>query len=125
MEAETSLETMLHLLEERLLQPYVRRSAQAVAELLADDFLEFGSSGRMFTKPQIIDSLQWESPTRVALREVQSRTLAPGVVLVTYRAVRQGESEKQVAYSLRSSIWRWREGRWQMIFHQGTPTKEE
>jgi hypothetical protein len=52
-------------------------------------------------------------------------TLAPGVVLVTYNAVRQDESEEQLAYSLRSSIWRLSEGRWQMIFHQGTPSKGE
>jgi hypothetical protein len=23
---------------------------------------------------------------------------------------------------LRSSIWQWIEGRWQMLFHQGTPS---
>ena len=38
----------LRTLEERLLQPDVRRSAQAVASLLADEFVEFGSSGRVF-----------------------------------------------------------------------------
>jgi hypothetical protein len=96
-----------------------------VAELLADDFLEFGSSGRIFTKPQIIESLQHEAPIRVVLREFRTVALAPGVVLVTYRAVRQGGSEEQVAYSLRSSIWRRSEGRWQLMFHQGTLSKGE
>jgi hypothetical protein len=125
MEAETLQETMLRHLEERLLQPDVRRSAQAVAVLLANDFIEFGSSGRMFTKPQIIESLQQESPMGVALSDFHAKALAPGVVLVTYRAVRHGGSEEQGAYSLRSSIWRWSEGRWQMMFHQGTPSKGE
>ena len=125
MEAETSQDTMLRQLEERLLQPDVRRSAQDMAELLADDFLEVGSSGRIFTKPQIIESLQQESPIRVVLREFRALTLAPGVVLVTYRAVRHGGLEEQLAHSLRSSIWRRSEGRWQMIFHQGTPSKGE
>jgi hypothetical protein len=37
--------------------------------------------------------------------------------------VRQGVSEEQVMYSLRSSIWRRSEGRWQMIFHQGTSSQ--
>jgi len=123
MEADTAQEIILRQLEERLLQPEVRRSAQDVAELLADEFIEFGSSGRQFTKPQIIESLQQELPTRLALREFRARPLAPGVVLVTYRAVRQSVSEEQVMYSLRSSIWRRSEGRWQMIFHQGTPSQ--
>ena len=125
MEAENSQIVIIRQLEERLLQPHVRQAAGDVAELLADDFMEFGSSGRIFTKPQIIESLQQESPTRLALREFRARTLAPGVVLVTYRAVRQGESEEKLAYSLRSSIWRWSEGRWQMMFHQGTPSQGE
>src|SRR5262245_39136188 len=125
MEAKESQTAMLRQLEERLLQPNVRRSARDVAELLADEFMEFGSSGRIFTKQQLLDSLQQESPTRRTLREFRTRTLAPGVVLVTYRAMRQDESEGQVAYSLRSSIWCWREGHWQMIFHQGTPAKGE
>ena|SRR5262249_42324488 len=124
MEAETLQETMVRQLEERLLQPDVRRSAQAVAELLADEFIEFGSSGHVFTKQQIIASLQQESPTQLTLEEFRATALAQGVVLVTYRSVRHG-AEGRRAYSLRSSIWRWNEGRWQMIFHQGTPTKGE
>lgn len=125
MEAKHSLEAILHQLEERLLQPHVRKSAQAVAELLADEFFEFGSSGRMFTKQQIIDSLQQESPTQFTLSEFRTTKLAQDAVLMTYRTVRHGGSEKQRASSLRSSIWRWREGRWQMLFHQGTPSKGE
>jgi hypothetical protein len=125
MEAECSQEAMLRQLEECLLQPDVRRSGQAVAELLADDFIEFGSSGHIFTKQQIVESLRHESPTRFEITEFQATALASGVVLVTYRAVRHGTPEEQMAYSLRSSIWRLSEGRWQMIFHQGTPSKVE
>lgn len=36
---------MLRRLEHRLLQPQVRKSATALQELLADEFVEFGSSG--------------------------------------------------------------------------------
>jgi hypothetical protein len=58
MEAETAQDTMLRQLEERLLQPDVRRSAQDVAALLADDFFEFGSSEWILTRPQIVENLQ-------------------------------------------------------------------
>jgi len=125
MEAENSQEALLRQLEERLLQPDVRRSATDVAELLADEFIEFGSSGRIFTKQQIIEILRQETPTQLTLKEFRATTLAQGVVLVTYRAIRHGVSEGQAVYLLRSSIWKRREEQWQMIFHQGTLSKVE
>ena len=56
MEVKYSQEKLFRRLEERLLQPEVRQSAEAVADLLADDFIEFGSSGQVFNKQQIISS---------------------------------------------------------------------
>jgi len=35
-------------LEQSLLRPKIRRSPAAVTALLADDFVEFGSSGRVY-----------------------------------------------------------------------------
>ncbi|WP_442949931.1 DUF4440 domain-containing protein [Nostoc sp.] len=43
-------------MEERLLQPDVRKSAKDIIDLLADEFIEFVSSGRVFNKQQIIES---------------------------------------------------------------------
>ena len=73
----------LRELEERLLQPDVRRSPRAVADLLADEFVEFGSSGRVFDEPQIIAALRDEPPIHRSLSEFKSTVLAPDVVLVT------------------------------------------
>ena len=108
-------------LEEELLKPEVRRSPLRVGRLLAEEFIEFGSSGRVYDKRQIIESLQQETPdptTRLSLVEFAARRLAPEVVLLTYRTVRDGGPESR----LRSSIWRFLEDRWQMVFHQGTPS---
>jgi hypothetical protein len=46
--------------------------------------------------------------------------LAPEVALVTYRSqkTRPGGTTQRAN---RSSIWKKMDGRWQMIFHQGTP----
>ena len=67
----------LRTLEERLLQPDVRRSAQAVASLLADEFVEFGSSGRVFDKTQIITALRDEPPIERVLSDfAEHRTRA-------------------------------------------------
>ncbi len=115
-------EEFFRRLEERLLQPFVRKSAKEIAELLADDFIEFGSSGRIFNRQQISDALQQESALQISLTDFSARILANDVVLVNYRAIRHGVAENPKASSLRSSIWKLIEGRWQIVFHQGTPT---
>jgi hypothetical protein len=60
MQPDPSLKNHLRQLEERLLQPNVRKSAEEVSELLANQFIEFGSSGRIFDKRHIIAGLQME-----------------------------------------------------------------
>lgn len=115
-------EQFFRRLEERLLQPFVRKSAKEIADMLADDFIEFGSSGGIFNKQQIIDALQQESALQISLTDFSARILAADVVLVNYRAIRHGVAENWKVPSLRSSIWKLIEGRWQIVFHQGTPT---
>jgi hypothetical protein len=114
---------VLRGLEEALIDPEVRRSAESVGRLLADDFIEFGSSGRVYDKARIIEALQQEVPDpamRVVVTDLSARQLAPGVMLVTYRTHQSGRNAPP-GYKLRSSIWTLLDGRWQMVFHQGTP----
>ncbi|MBZ5649915.1 MAG: nuclear transport factor 2 family protein [Acidobacteriia bacterium] len=61
-EASDSIAQQLRKLEEDLLQPSMRRSLDTVASLLTDDFCEFGSSGRIFRKEEIIAALRTEPP---------------------------------------------------------------
>src|SRR5262245_24628897 len=101
-------------LEEALLKPEVRRSADQVGRLLADDFIEFGSSGRVFDKAQVIEGLKQEAPDPamgIVLTDFSARQLAPGVILVTYRTHMSGP-DAPPGYKLRSSIWTLLEGRW-------------
>lgn len=111
-------------LEERLLQPEVRRDRAEVASLLAEEFVEFGSSGRTFDREQILDLLENEPAARIAMLEGVQQMLAPGVALVTYRSVRPGAPVEPGRIALRSSLWVHRDGRWQVIFHQGTRVTE-
>ena len=113
---------VLRRLERQLLQPRVRRSAGILNDVLADGFVEFGSSGRVLTKAQIIAALRAEPPVRRSLRAFRAVRLAPGVVLATYRVVRGGAGKARLQ-SLRSSIWKWTDGQWRMVFHQGTVVK--
>ena len=121
----------LRALEEALLTPALRRDPRRLATLLADDFREFGSSGRIWTKAETLEGLLTETPIQLQLKDFEAKPLAPEAVLVTYRVQRETlaatpvpeglEDVARPAPSLRSSLWVQREGRWQMLFHQGTP----
>lgn len=121
--ADLFLEQYLWQLEMQLLQPEARKSAVNIAALLVNDFLEIGSSGRMFNKKQIIEELQSESSGCHSLVDFKVTVLAQDVTLATYRAIRHGASGEQAVYSLHSSIWKLIDDRWQMVFHQGTLSK--
>ncbi|MEH2061715.1 MAG: DUF4440 domain-containing protein [Nostoc sp.] len=126
MKADYLEESLFREFEERLLQPNLRKSAKDIMDLLADEFIEFGSSGRVFDKQQIIKSLQnepMEALTQRSITEFKTLILATGVVLVTYRIVKHISGEEPV-HSLRSSIWKLNNAQWKMIFHQGTLVKE-
>ena len=124
MNIERSLTEHLRQLEELLTQPDIRRSSQELNQLLADDFREFGGSGRVFDKQQIIDALKTQPPCQVWLEEFQATSLAPDVVLVTYRGNGRFANSEKIAHSLRSSIWKNHNGHWKVVFHQGTPSGE-
>ena len=114
-----SRELVNHLrsLETRLLDPKVRRSSDQLEDLLAADFVEFGSSGRVYDKPRVVEALRqdpgFDGPRTIS--DFSARLLSNSIVLVTYRIKESG--------TLRSSIWRRDGDRWRMVFHQGTPSK--
>jgi hypothetical protein len=77
-------------LEERLLDPAVRRDPEQLSTLLEDDFVEFGGSGRTFDKSQVLEYLRDELPQEEALiRNFVAKPLSSTVFLVTYRATRR------------------------------------
>ena len=114
----------LRTLEEQLLSAEGRASRQTVDALLADEFLEFGSSGSASSKQETIDGLAEESTDGHRYRRSTSnwavRDLAEGVALVTYRVTRDDLTEGSSVTSLRSSIWKRIDNGWRLVFHQGT-----
>ncbi len=110
----------LRELEASLLTNVVRKDRARVGELLAEEFREFGRSGTVYTKAEILAFLQEEKEVFVTMKEFACEIVAEGVALVTYRSER-AESSGETLAALRSSLWVWRGGRWKMVFHQGTP----
>ena len=68
MESPLSLQEHIRDLEERLLRQEVRRSREALDELLADEFVEFASDGVAYDKTHVIAALQAERLINVQLQ---------------------------------------------------------
>ena len=120
MEPTCALRDHIRELEERLLQPDARRSRPDLDRMLASEFVEFASDGTAYDRERVIEALQHETPFRRGLTDFQVTVIAENVLLATYRASRQSGESGEVVESLRSSIWKLRDDRWQLVFHQGT-----
>jgi hypothetical protein len=110
----------LRACEEALLDPALRRDRTRVAELLAEDFREFGSSGRVWSREQVLDLLASEDSQAPAMEDFRCEWAGKGVALVTYRTARIDPQTGHSATVLRSSIWIEESGAWRVRFHQGT-----
>jgi glyoxylase I family protein len=111
-----ALEAELHRLESALARrdpDLLDGDAAALSELIADDFLEFGASGRTCAAADVRAALATEPPRDVPMEDFAVTRLAAGAALVTYRS-------RDPRHARRSSIWVRRGGRWVMRFHQGT-----
>ena len=107
-------------LEQLLVQPATRLSAEMLNRHLADDFYEIAATGRCFGKADVLERLPTETPPIITQQDFDSRDLADGLAQLTYRATIQRAENESPSYSVRSSIWRFDGEKWQMIFHQGT-----
>jgi hypothetical protein len=115
------LAEMIEQLEKELLQPEVRRSPDKLDRLLADDFLEFGASGKSYTKQDVLRLLPQSDGTEYQATGFEARQIGSDVVLLTYRTAVRDRHTGRTTWTLRSSLWRRRDDGWQLVFHQGTP----
>lgn len=106
------IEDEIQELERSLMTTEVRSSAERLDPLLSQDFMEFGSSGRVYTKEQSISIAMTNARIQTSLLDFRATIIASDVVFTTYRA----------AGSLRSSLWRSETDGCRMFFHQGTPS---
>lgn len=109
----------LRALEESCWRQEVRFSRETMDGLLAEKYLEFGASGRVYNKQETLDMPPVEIGARLPLENFSIRVLASSVMLVTYRSIQSFPDGGQKR-ALRSSIWTRTNRGWQIVFHQGT-----
>jgi len=112
----------LRSLEIKLHQFSTRSNYAALDALLHSDFLEFGMSGKRYTKAEVLNALPLEQHSDIWSDNYELRVLGPGLALLTYISASLVSDGSYNNYALRTSIWQLNEYGWQMRFHQGTPT---
>ena len=85
MSASSDLAAQIRRLAEQLLDPKVRSDRAALERLLAAEFVEFGSSGRVFDRAAVIAALADESGIAIALHEFRATALSPEYCSATER----------------------------------------
>ncbi|WP_411375604.1 RNase H family protein [Arthrobacter sp. MPF02] len=108
-------EALVEELERELLGPLVRGDIGRTAVLLHPDFLEIGSSGRVWTRDAMMMALEEDPGERTDIEILGADRIGTGAVLLTYR------SFTRAGTVLRSSLWVLDDDRWRLRFHQGTP----
>ena len=105
----------LNKLELEVLSPQARGDPTRMDGLFRDDFIEFGSSGRVNEKRMLIKMIAHEDSAKVLVRDFSVRQLGADTALVTFRSVGQSGQGAR-----RSPVWV-KEGKtWRMAFHYGT-----
>jgi len=87
-DSEANLEELLLKLEQRLMDPVFLKDRSRVSALLAEDFREFGSSGRVWSRDEILNSSE---PLQAAplVDDFSVKTIVPKLVQVTYRTLKR------------------------------------
>jgi hypothetical protein len=86
--------------------------------ILAPDFIEFGRSGRIYSREEALAVPRQNIDARLPLESFAVHPIDRDVFLVTYVSE---VTYAEVAMGNRSSLWSRTDAGWQLRFHQGTP----
>lgn len=112
------MDKTIYELEMSLLTPAAKQSQIQLNDFLADNFLEFGSSGNIYNKADQLARLPFQEQNNFFVESFTTIELSPQVILATYKITINSKK------SLRSSLWKFNGKNWQVVFHQGTNTSD-
>jgi hypothetical protein len=114
-------EDQLRALEESLWRPKTRFDRAHMESVLAERFIEFGRSGRIYDRDTILAGDMYEFEAALPLPRFAIRWLADDIALVTYRS--ETRTGGATAHANRVSVWKHGSLGWRLEFHQGTPVQ--
>jgi hypothetical protein len=119
-----SLLAILRELELQIFKPEIRHDRARLDALIHPDFFEFGSSGRSYSRSDILELLPLDkSDSKVWAQDWSVRPLGKAFALLTYKSAYERSDGTLGRHTLRSSVWALTAQGWQIYFHQGTPTE--
>jgi hypothetical protein len=114
-----NISALIKALELELLQPEVRKSKKRLDELIADDFVEIGTSGKEYDKQDVINDLASQDEIKFTVQNFNTIEISPDTILASYEVEKETSGSESIR-SNRTSIWKNIDGNWQIVFHQGT-----
>lgn len=90
-----------------------------LAELIDDEFIEYGSNGKMNDKKEAVRWLAEPNSLEIKGMDFESKFLSEDVFLLSYISEIKENHDSEGKFSRRISIWRKKNSRWQMILHHG------
>lgn len=102
-----------------LTEDEIRNDANEISNLLSTDFIEYTSSGKIYhyTVGDVFGSN--DGKIVIDRESIKCTKLSEDVFLLLYIAVKSSNNDNSIR-SNRSSIWKNVEGKWKIVFHQGT-----
>lgn len=104
-------------LEESLWIADTRFDMKYMEQILHAEFIEFGCSGRRYTRDDTLDITGTKIQIKLPFDNLKIQRMSKTVVQVTYISEVQYDT---LQVCNRSSIWLYHNDRWQLYFHQGT-----
>ena len=100
-----------------------RGDRAALEAALDENFREIGSSGRLFSRTELLEAIAQIKILDCSFERFQVMAIDEQHAIVTYIAKtrRRFQGEETTTRTYRSSTWKEEPGGWRMIFHQGTP----
>lgn len=98
-------------------------SLDVLTELIDNEFIEIGSSATTYDKAEVIRWLASDDQSERIGTSYKAHLLAENIILLTYMSSIKDTPLAEIKQAMRSSIWRLTDGKWRMVFHQGTPVK--
>jgi len=104
--------------EIKLLEKNIRNNKNELEKLISKDFIEYGSSGLIYSYNETVNGLLNETEEIIyKIIKMNTKIISENIILVLYTI------DINNVISNRSSIWRKENNEWKIIFHQGTRAK--
>lgn len=121
MKPKKSIVDTIILQEKRLLDK--TEAASTLEALIDDEFIEIASSSQCYCKSDVMQWLLMEDQSIRSGTDFSAMQLSDDIILLTYTSHIQDTPNSPIKKAARSSIWRKKDNRWSMVFHQGTPSQ--